>query len=93
MRIYCLEDEDSIRELLIYTLEATGFSPVGFTEPKALYAALEHPPLPDLILLDIMLPGEDGISVLRRLRRRADTGHSGDYAHSKVGRGGQGARP
>lgn len=55
--IYCVEDELNIRELLIYTLETTGFSARGFSSGKELRAALREE-LPDLILLDIMLPGE-----------------------------------
>ena len=65
--IYCVEDELNIRELLIYTLETTGFSARGFSSGKELRAALREE-LPDLILLDIMLPEEDGMVILRKLR-------------------------
>ena len=70
--IYCVEDEKNIRELLIYTLETTGFSARGMANSKELKDALKEE-LPDLILLDIMLPEEDGISILRKLRTRPDT--------------------
>ena len=60
--IYCVEDEKNIRELLIYTLETTGFSARGMANSKELKDALKEE-LPDLILLDIMLPGEDGYSI------------------------------
>ena len=68
--IYCVEDEGSIRELIVYTLGVTGFEARGLHDGKALDESLSDPEksLPDLILLDIMLPGEDGISILRRLK-------------------------
>ena len=65
--IYCVEDEKNIRELLIYTLETTGFSARGFSSGKELRAALREE-LPDLILLDIMLPGGSGLTLLKELR-------------------------
>ena len=65
--IYCVEDETSIRELVVYTLQATGYEAQGFADGKAFSAALEQQ-LPDLVLLDIMLPGEDGMQILKRLR-------------------------
>lgn len=70
--IYCVEDEKNIRELLIYTLETTGFSARGMADSKELRAALKEE-LPDLILLDIMLPGEDGYSILERLKASPET--------------------
>ena len=71
--IYCVEDEGNIRELIVYTLGVTGFEARGLHDGKALDEALSDPEksLPDLILLDIMLPGEDGISILRRLKEDA----------------------
>ena len=66
--IYCLEDDDGIRNLIIYTLGAAGFEARGFAESGAFWQALSGGELPQLIMLDIMLPGEDGIQVLRRLR-------------------------
>lgn len=65
--IYCLEDDDSIRELMLYTLSAAGFQARGFGDSGAFWEAMKEQP-PELVLLDIMLPGEDGVSVLKRLR-------------------------
>ena len=70
--IYCVEDEKNIRELLIYTLETTGFSARGMANSKELKDALKEE-LPELILLDIMLPGEDGYSILERLKASSET--------------------
>lgn len=65
--IYFLEDDDSIRELVVYTLNNTGLPAVGFAHPEAFWKAVEQD-IPGLVLLDIMLPGEDGLSVLKKLR-------------------------
>lgn len=65
--IYCVEDENAIRDLMVYTLKASGFDAVGFDSGKGLWPALKEQ-LPELILLDIMLPGEDGLSILKKLR-------------------------
>ena len=70
--IFCVEDDAGIRDLMIYTLNASGFQAMGFENAGELYAALADT-LPELILLDIMLPGEDGISVLKRLKAEART--------------------
>lgn len=70
--IYCVEDESNIRELLVYTLEATGFKAKGFADGKGLRAALKEQ-IPDMILLDLMLPGEDGYSILEKLKRDENT--------------------
>ena len=70
--IYCVEDEKNIREPLGYTLETTGFSAKGFADGRELNAALKKE-LPVLILLDIMLPGEDGYSILSRLKAAPET--------------------
>lgn len=70
--IFCVEDDESIRDLMIYTLHATGFEAAGFGDGVAFWEALGQC-RPKLILLDIMLPGEDGISILKRLRSRAQT--------------------
>ena len=70
--IYCVEDDASIRELVIYTLQATGYEAQGFADGKAFSAALAEN-LPELVLLDIMLPGEDGLQILKRLRADART--------------------
>ena len=70
--IYCVEDEASIRELMLYTLRASGFEAEGFCDGAPLFEALEKRK-PRLITLDIMLPGMDGIEILRRLRATAAT--------------------
>ena len=70
--IYCVEDESNIRELLVYTLEATGFKAKGFADGKGLWAALKEQ-IPDMILLDLMLPGEDGYSILEKLKKNENT--------------------
>ena len=70
--IYLLEDDDSIRDLVIYTLQSQGMEVKGFPRPSAFWEAMaEH--TPSLVLLDIMLPEEDGISVLKQLRSSART--------------------
>lgn len=70
--IFCVEDDAGIRDLMIYTLNASGFRAVGFENAMAFYAALADT-VPELIMLDIMLPGEDGISILKRLKADART--------------------
>ena len=65
--IYCVEDDDSIRELMIYTLNASGFQAQGFPAAAPFRKALSDEQ-PELILLDIMLPDEDGISILKSLK-------------------------
>ncbi len=65
--IYYAEDDKSIRELVVYTLQSTGYEARGFENGEALFAAIKAE-RPELILLDIMLPGEDGISILKKLR-------------------------
>lgn len=70
--IFCVEDDDAIQGLMLYALNAAGFEAKGFPDGAGLFAALQTE-LPDLILLDIMLPGEDGISILRKLRGQTAT--------------------
>lgn len=70
--IYCVEDERNIRELLVYTLETTGFSAKGIDGGKELWASLKKE-TPELILLDIMLPGEDGYAILEKLKKKPST--------------------
>jgi len=70
--IYLLEDDDSIRDLVIYTLNSQGMEARGFAAPSAFWAAVEEC-LPALVLLDIMLPEEDGISILKKLRTNSRT--------------------
>lgn len=66
--IYCVEDEKNIRELLVYTLEMTGFSTRGMADGTELWDALKTE-VPELILLDIMLPREDGYTILEKLKQ------------------------
>ena len=70
--IYCVEDDGNIRELIVYTLESTGFHAKGFENGNSFRQALEEN-LPELILLDIMLPNEDGMDILKELRANART--------------------
>jgi len=70
--IYLVEDETDIRELVAYTLRSTGFDVLGFPDAQCLWAAMNER-LPRLILLDIMLPGEDGLEVLKKLRTSPST--------------------
>ena len=65
--IYILEDDASIRKLVVYTLNSQGMEAEGFERPSQFWSALEEKK-PDLVLLDIMLPEEDGLQVLKRLR-------------------------
>ena len=66
--IYILEDDDNIRKLVSYALEREGFDVCGFDAPHDLRDALSTA-VPQLFLLDIMLPGEDGLSILKSLRK------------------------
>ena len=70
--IYLLEDDDSIRDLVLYTLQSQGMEAKGFPRPSAFWEAMAER-IPSLVLLDIMLPEEDGISVLKTLRSSART--------------------
>ena len=70
--IYCVEDDSNIRELVVYTLESTGMKACGFEDGRAFMEALAFE-TPELVLLDIMLPGEDGIEILKNLRKSAKT--------------------
>ncbi|MDR2655600.1 MAG: response regulator transcription factor [Oscillospiraceae bacterium] len=73
-RIYAVEDDDNIRELLVYALSSAGFEAAGFADGSALFSAVqEREALPDLIILDIMLPGEDGVTILKRLKAARKT--------------------
>ncbi len=66
--IYCVEDEKNIRELLVYTLRSTGFQAKGLENGEELFRELGEE-IPELILLDIMMPGEDGYTILEKLKR------------------------
>ena len=70
--IYLLEDDNSIRDLVIYTLNSQGMEAQGFERPSVFWAAVGER-VPTLVLLDIMLPEEDGLSVLKKLRSDART--------------------
>ena len=70
--IYLVEDDESIRELVIYTLKSQGLEAKGFEKPSLFWKAMEKEQ-PALVLLDIMLPEEDGLSILKKLRVRPDT--------------------
>ncbi len=72
MLVYLVEDDNSIRELVAYTLHSAGFQAEGFEKPSAFWHACETK-LPDLVLLDLMLPEEDGISILKKLRQAPRT--------------------
>ena len=75
--IFCVEDDKSIRDLMIYTLRTSGFEAEGFNDGEELFERLESATaeggMPELILLDIMLPGEDGLTVLKTLRENPAT--------------------
>lgn len=70
--IYLVEDDESIRELVVYTLNSQGMEAEGFEVPSAFWKAVDKR-VPDLVLLDIMLPEEDGLEILKKLRKRSDT--------------------
>lgn len=70
--IFCVEDDNNIRELITYSLQATGFSACGLADGGELFQALENA-CPDLILLDIMLPDLDGLAIISKLKADAKT--------------------
>ena len=65
--IYLIEDDKSIREFVVYTLNSQGFAAQGFERPSLFWSALQQQ-TPTLVLLDIMLPEEDGLEILKKLR-------------------------
>jgi two-component system alkaline phosphatase synthesis response regulator PhoP len=65
--IYCVEDDNSIRDLMVYTLNASGFEAQGFEGDRSFWDAMRQQ-LPELVILDVMLPGEDGLSILNKIR-------------------------
>ncbi len=67
--IFCVEDDNGIRDLMIYTLHSAGFEAKGFGNGVDLFHALQTQ-MPQLIMLDIMLPGEDGIAILKNCAHR-----------------------
>jgi len=72
--IYLVEDDDNIRKLVSYALSKEGYEVKGFSSPKEFWVELDLE-VPELILLDIMLPGEDGLSILDTLKKSAETEH------------------
>lgn len=65
--IYCIEDDNGIRDLIVYTLTASGYEAKGFADSSEFWTAVKQE-IPTLILLDVMLPNEDGISILKKIR-------------------------
>lgn len=65
--IYCIEDDNGIRDLIVYTLTASGYEAKGFADSLEFWTAVKQE-IPTLILLDVMLPNEDGISILKKIR-------------------------
>lgn len=70
--IYCVDDDNTIREIEVYTLTQTGFEAKGFADGETLFEALKAEK-PDLIVLDIMLPGKDGMDILQEIRSNPET--------------------
>lgn len=70
--IFCVEDDQAIRDLMIYALNSADFEAMGYEDGISLFSDLENK-TPDLIMLDIMLPGDDGISILKKLRSNTAT--------------------
>ena len=70
--IWCVEDDASIRDIEVYALGSTGFEAVGFADGTSFWEALQGGEKPELVVLDLMLPGIDGLELLRRMRSRAD---------------------
>ncbi len=65
--IFCVEDDSAIRDLMVYTLNVSGFEARGFESADGFWPAMKTQ-LPELVLLDVMLPGEDGLTILKKLR-------------------------
>lgn len=65
--VYILEDDTGVRELEAYALKGNGYDVKGFSEPRQFFDALKKE-LPDLVVIDVMLPGEDGLSITKKLR-------------------------
>ncbi len=72
--IWCVEDDGAVRELVLYTLRASGYEAEGFENGGEFRSALKEKK-PEMVLLDVMLPGEDGLSILRSLRASPATAH------------------
>jgi len=72
LRVYTVEDDESIREIIMYALQSAGFEAMGFESGEEFFKEINNS-LPNLVLLDIMLPGEDGLSILKKLRSEPRT--------------------
>lgn len=70
--IFCVEDDENIRDLIVYTLGNTGFKAQGFEDGRSFREALKKE-RPELVLMDVMLPGEDGIALLKSIRSNSET--------------------
>lgn len=70
--IWCVDDDNAIRDIEVYTLESTGYKARGFSDGTQLFEALKTE-RPKLIILDIMLPGDDGVEILKQLRNNSQT--------------------
>lgn len=70
--IWCVDDDNTIRDIEVYTLTQTGFEAKGFSDGNSVLEALKNEQ-PDLIVLDIMLPGKDGVDVLKEIRSNTET--------------------
>ena len=70
--VFIIEDDEDIREIVLYALRSAGFNGMGFESSEKFFACI-YKTLPSLVLLDIMLPGEDGLSILKRLRNNPQT--------------------
>ena len=69
-KIFLVEDDENIRETVLYALQTSGYDAIGFESGEDFFAALDHAPEPpDLLTLDLMLPGDDGLTILRKLRQ------------------------
>ncbi|MCL1849325.1 MAG: response regulator transcription factor [Clostridiales bacterium] len=66
--ICCVEDDSYIRDLIVYALDSSGFQAKGFAEGDSFFSDLYNE-MPELVILDVMLPGEDGIQILKQLKR------------------------
>lgn len=72
--IYLVEDDSSIRELIVYTLNSTGLEAEGFERPSEFWEKVDEK-IPSLVMLDVMLPEENGIEILKKLRKNYNTEH------------------
>ena len=72
--IWCVEDDSSIRDIEVYALTSTGFEARGFEDGDSFWTALQSEK-PDLVVLDVMLPGKDGVSILKLMKSSEDLRH------------------